>query len=218
MAGLPLRDGDGALRVTWLEVEIAKPDGKAACRNGFVTDLDVKPRNVAQVAACGRARRKIENETFNPLKTNGYNLEYNFGHGRESPAGVLATLNLPAFAAHTACGPIEAAWQRARQTLGARKRPFERLRKLSACMVFPSWNGLMNALVAGVPPPNASWTHTSSHLQRRLQNNLQPITGIAGPGVWGGYSAASAWPRSRSAARRSTETSCETPRSGMVMP
>lgn len=156
MAGLPLRDGADALHVTWLEIEIAKPGGKVTYRNSFVTDLDVTPQNVAEVAACGRARWKIENETFNVLKTNGYNLEHNFGHGRESLASVLVTFNLLAFAAHTACDLIDAAWRRARQTLGARKRLFEHMRTLTAYMVFPSWTSLMNTLVTGIPPPNAS--------------------------------------------------------------
>ncbi len=38
--------------------------------------------SVAELAACGRARWKIENETFNVLKCSGYNLEHNFGHSR----------------------------------------------------------------------------------------------------------------------------------------
>ena len=32
----------------------------------------------------GRARWKIENETFNTLKNQGYNLEHNYGHGSEN--------------------------------------------------------------------------------------------------------------------------------------
>ena len=47
------------------------------------------------------ARWKIENETFNVLKNNGYSLEYNFGHGKETLASVLVTLNLLAFNFHT---------------------------------------------------------------------------------------------------------------------
>ena len=67
--------------------------------------------NVAELAACGRARWKIENETFNVLKTNGYNLEHNFGHGKKTLASILVTLNLLAFGFHTAaisgCSPGE---------------------------------------------------------------------------------------------------------------
>jgi hypothetical protein len=34
---------------------------------------------VAEIVACARARWKIENESFNVLKCNGYHLEHNFG-------------------------------------------------------------------------------------------------------------------------------------------
>ena len=46
---------------------------------------------------------KIENEGFNVLKTKGYNLEHNFGHGKRNLSMVLAILNLLAFACHTVC-------------------------------------------------------------------------------------------------------------------
>jgi hypothetical protein len=42
--------------------------------------------------ACARARRKIENEGFNVLKNNGYNLAHNFGHGKKYLARTFAAL------------------------------------------------------------------------------------------------------------------------------
>jgi len=47
----------------------------------WVTSLPVSKSNVAEIAACGRARWKIENETFNVMKNHGDELEHNFGHG-----------------------------------------------------------------------------------------------------------------------------------------
>jgi hypothetical protein len=39
----------------------------------------------AQKLTCGgRARWKIENETFNTLKNQGYQFEHNFGHGKQN--------------------------------------------------------------------------------------------------------------------------------------
>ena len=49
--------------------EIVDPLGKITYRNSFVTDLAVTQHSVAELAACARARWKIENETFNTLKT-----------------------------------------------------------------------------------------------------------------------------------------------------
>jgi hypothetical protein len=84
---VPLRDGRDALTVNWFEIEIINPRGEITYRNSFVTDLPVGPDNVVELAACGRARWKIENETFNILKNKGYNFEHSFGHGKQNPRG-----------------------------------------------------------------------------------------------------------------------------------
>ena len=72
MTDLPIRDGDDALRVNWLESTSARPDGTIAYRGAFLTSLDIDHDNVAELADCARARWKIENETFNVLKQHGY--------------------------------------------------------------------------------------------------------------------------------------------------
>ncbi len=159
MEGVPLRDGKDALMVNWLEIEISKPpsskapEGKVTYRNSFVTDLPVTRQSVAEIAACGRARWKIENETFNVLKNNGYNLEHNFGHGKETLASVLVALNLLAFAMHNACDLAEAQWQAGRQKIGAKMRLFEHIRTITAYLVFPSWGSLFRTIRTGRPPP-----------------------------------------------------------------
>lgn len=153
MQAVPLRDGKDALTVNWLEIEIAKPNGKVTYRNSFVTDLPVTRKTAAEIAACGRARWKIENETFNVLKNNGYNLEHNFGHGKDTLASLLVALNLLAFAMHNACDLMVRHWQEARRKLGARNRLFNHIWSISAYHVFPSWNALMRTIVTGVPPP-----------------------------------------------------------------
>lgn len=84
LADVPLRDTPDALKVTWFSVEILNAAGKRTYHNNFVTSLAVTAANVAGLAACGRARWKIENETFNVLKTGDYHLEHNFGHGMET--------------------------------------------------------------------------------------------------------------------------------------
>ena len=88
---------------------------------------------------------------YNTLKTKGYNLEHNFGHGREHLAAVLATLNLIAFAMHTVADLVDVSWREARKAVGTRKRFFEDLRALY--LVFPSWDLLVETLIAGKPPP-----------------------------------------------------------------
>ena len=54
------------MHVNWLSIEIADPKGKVTYRNSFVTDLPVDRSTIVELAACGRARWKVENESFNP--------------------------------------------------------------------------------------------------------------------------------------------------------
>lgn len=104
-----------------------------------------------QLAPAPVGRR--ENESFNVLKNNGYNLAHNFGHGKQYPAGMFAAMNLLAFAFHTACRCLETLWQQARQAKGSRTRFFENIRTISAYVVFLSWSSLMNTLISCNPPP-----------------------------------------------------------------
>jgi hypothetical protein len=96
--------------VNWLEITITNAEGKQTYRNSFVTSLPVGPDTVEELAACARARWRIENETFNVLKNGGYHLEHNFGHGRETLCQLLVTLNLLAFAMHEAAATLSNAW------------------------------------------------------------------------------------------------------------
>ena len=153
MLGLPIRDGKDALEVNWLEITIRDSNGKVTYRNSFITDLPVNADNVEDLAAAGRARWKIENETFNTLKTKGYHLEHNFGHGKNNLSAVLVTLNLIAFAIHLAAQLAYKTWKAAIEVAGSRVRFFNNLRALTAYLLFPSWDSLLKTLAFQVAPP-----------------------------------------------------------------
>jgi hypothetical protein len=153
ISDVPLRDGNDALRVNWFEIEIVNAAGAVTYRNSFVTDLPVGPNTVAELAACGRARWKIENETFNVLKTKGYNIEHNFGHGKRHLAAILATLNLLAFAIHTVCDIADELWRAARQKLATRRAFFSNLAAITTFLIFASWQDLLETLAFAKPPP-----------------------------------------------------------------
>jgi len=102
---------------------------------------------------CGRARWKIENETFNVLKTGGYNLEHSFGHGKQNLAALLVVLNLLAFGFHTVCDLAEDVWRLARAKAGSRARFFSRLATITEYLIFSTWDELMETLAFTRPPP-----------------------------------------------------------------
>ena len=57
-------------------------DGKVIYRGSFATDYKIDAYNVEKIVQAGRSRWKAENENNNTLKTGGYALEHNFGHGK----------------------------------------------------------------------------------------------------------------------------------------
>jgi hypothetical protein len=63
----------------------------------WVTNIPLTEKNVYKIMKGGRARHKIENETFNTLKNQGYQFEHNFGHGNKHLSTVFAHLMMLAF-------------------------------------------------------------------------------------------------------------------------
>ncbi len=49
----------------------------------WLTDFKINKKYVYDIMRGGRARWKIENETFNTLKNQDYHFEHNYGHGKK---------------------------------------------------------------------------------------------------------------------------------------
>ncbi len=77
--------------VNVLEYMQRDPKGKEIVFSG-VTNIHVTRTNLFALMKGGRARWKIENETFNTLKNLGYNLEHNYGHGKKFLSTILCLL------------------------------------------------------------------------------------------------------------------------------
>jgi hypothetical protein len=143
--GLPLRDSHDALWVNWCELRITHQDtGEVIYHNSWATDLTITPDNSIELVACARARWKVENENNNVLKTKGYHLEHNFGHGNQFLSLTLATLNLLAFLLHTASHLVDETYSSIREVLGRRDTFFNDIRALTRYMVFDSWFHLLD--------------------------------------------------------------------------
>ena len=63
----------------------------------WATSITIVSRNYKKLVKIGRSRWKIENETFNTLKNQGYQFEHNFGHGHNNLAANFGVLMLLAF-------------------------------------------------------------------------------------------------------------------------
>lgn len=105
------------------------------------------------------------------LKTRGYNLEHDFGHGKKTLASALVVLNLLAFAFHTAAFPGVPAWRDAVLARGPKYRFLEHLRATTTYVVFQDWPQLLQSITAaairpprpqGTAPPRAQPNRTRS--------------------------------------------------------
>jgi hypothetical protein len=165
---VPVRGGKDAALVNWIGFEIFDRNGRVKYSIAWVTSLPVNKTNVAEIAACGRARWKIENEAFNVMKNHGYELEHNFGHGETFLAMTLAALNLLAFAWHSALDLLEPPWQAAREAAAKRTSFFAHLLTLTTYVVFPSWAVFLEALTTFTIPPG-----TAQNPENRMKHGTE---------------------------------------------
>jgi len=147
---VPLRDGEDALEVNWCQIITKNERGKVVYKNAFATNFEISENNVIQIVADGRARWKIENENNNVLKTKGYHLEHNFGHGKKNLSALLLTFNLLAFLIHTLLDLVDEKYKLIRKTLPTRKTFFQDIRALTRYIWFDNWNQLMIFMIRGL--------------------------------------------------------------------
>jgi len=71
--------------------------GDKGKKYSWITNIPITQENIHQLMLGGRSRWKIENETFNTLKNQGYHFEHNFGHGKKHLCTVMCFLMILAF-------------------------------------------------------------------------------------------------------------------------
>lgn len=140
---VPIRDSEDALLVNWAEVVVTDEKGKEIYKNAFVTNHFICEEIIEEFIEAGRARWKIENENNNTLKTKGYHLEHNFGHGKQYLSQTLATLNILAFLFHTILSLTDKRYQLMRNTLPRRDMFFQDIAALFRYMIFDNWDHVL---------------------------------------------------------------------------
>jgi Transposase DDE domain len=127
--------------VNYLLYEQTDKKGKVT-RWTWITNIPLNARSVEAVMRAGRARWKIENETFNTLKNQGYNFEHNYGHGQQNLATNLALLMFLAF---TVDQMIQRCWRVFRQVRGGlrtKAKLWDIMRSLFMVQLFPTMDAL----------------------------------------------------------------------------
>ena len=125
---LPLNKSRQDLRVNFLEYW--QNTRKGTLRFSWITDFVITRENAYTLMRAGRARWKIENETFNTLKNQGYHMEHNYGLGKKHLSSVFLSIMMLAFLVdqvqQLCCPLFRAIWKK----LESKRDLWERMRAL----------------------------------------------------------------------------------------
>lgn len=142
---LPLNASHQDILVNVLEYWQLK--GREYTYFSWVTDLTLTEENVYAVMRAGRARWKIENETFNTLKNQGYHLEHNYGLGQKHLSKVFVSLMMLAFLVdqtqQLCCSLFQTVWKE----MGTKRELWEMIRSLFRLIRFDSMECLYRAIL-----------------------------------------------------------------------
>jgi hypothetical protein len=150
VADLPLNESNPDLLVNFVSCTVGK--GDRSTMFSWVTDLPLTPKTtmLPLIERGGRARWKIENETFNTLKNQGYHFEHNYGHGFQYLSTVLMMLMMLAFlvdqTAQLACPLFRAAYEKAK----SRRVLWEKQRVLFFELAFKNMADLYRRIIRGI--------------------------------------------------------------------
>jgi hypothetical protein len=153
---VPLNDANYDYRVNVLEYWETKKDGRKQYFS-WVTKLEITEKNAYQIMRAGRSRWKIENETFNTLKNQGYNFQHNYGHGYKNLCSVMTMLMMLAFLIDQVQQLCCKVYQKARKHAGRLTTLFERVRTLIGLVDFNSWQHMLTFIgdpTSRPPPPD----------------------------------------------------------------
>jgi hypothetical protein len=118
------------VEVNYFEFEQFDPKGVRTYRNSWVTDIDVTENNIEELVRIGRSRWKVENETFNTLKNQGYSLEHSYGHGKKYLATNFMLLTFLAFLVDQVSQRLDNAFDKALKYCKTKKNLWEKVRQV----------------------------------------------------------------------------------------
>lgn len=156
--GVPINKSNQDLLVNVLEYwEITNTKQTHFC---WVTDFTITRNNAFQIMRGGRARWKIENETFNTLKNQGYHFEHNYGLGKKYLSMVFVNLMMLAFLVDQALQLSCPLFQAALKKSGCKRELWENIRSVFRFFFVDSMEMIYRIILSGpqkiVSTPNTS--------------------------------------------------------------
>jgi len=134
------------IKVNVLEYRCTNKKGKEVSFS-WVTDIKLKKSNVLQISQAGRARWKVENETFNTLKNLGYNFEHSYGHGKQHLSTIFCLLMMLAFLVDQIQESCCTVFQSCKERKGTYRGLWEAMRTLFQEVALGSWERFYDLLL-----------------------------------------------------------------------
>lgn len=148
MNGVPLNDSNPDVLVNFIEYWQKTAD--VVLHFSWITHFEITKDNVILIMRGGRARWRIENETFNTLKNLGYNFEHNFGHGYQNLSNNFAVIMMLVFMIdqlqQICCELFQKAVVKAKRI----SYLWPKMRNYFGMMKFDSWEDFLKALAFGI--------------------------------------------------------------------
>lgn len=142
-----LNDSNEEVKINFLEYWEIGPNKTQ--HFSWVTDFNLTENNVFKIMRGGRARWKIENETFNTLKNQGYQFEHNFGHGYQNLSVNFVMLMMLAFLIDQVQDLCCQFFQAARASQYNKKAFWEKLCRVFRSVPVDDWEQLYRAVAYG---------------------------------------------------------------------
>jgi len=149
---IPLNNANFDLEINFFEYWETKPNGKVK-HFSWVTDFTLDETNLITLMKGARARWKIENETFNTLKNQGYHFEHNFGHGNQNLCTVLMHLMMLAFFIDQILQHCCCLFQTAVKVSGGKSRFWKMLRSFFNITLIPDWETVYHFIIGRLAIP-----------------------------------------------------------------
>ena len=147
---VPLNDSNSDLLVNFIEYWEKDNSGNVVQHFSWVTDIEINNKTLMKIMRGGRARWKVENETFNTLKNLGYNFEHNFGHGHQNLSNNLAVIMMLVFLIDQLQRLCCILFQKAAERLKRLSYLWVEMRTFFGKLKFKNWEEFLNALAYDV--------------------------------------------------------------------
>jgi len=151
---VPLNASNAEFQVNFLEVHETRPGTRKhpepkTTRFSWVTDLSLDETNLMKIMRAGRSRWRIENETINTLKNQGYHFEHNYGHGYKHLSTVFSCLMMLVFLVDQVEQLCDVLFQDALESMGRLKYLRKTMEVMFQRFHIESWEALYVKIAEG---------------------------------------------------------------------